>query len=492
MTPFVLPFFTALIQLILPQKTKKFKRFIGVFSLFSLMVFECFLLKRVWHGEILVSQMSNWPGPFGIVLLVDRLTAIMLLLTSITGFSALLYSAFDKNEVERGEHPLYQSLYQFLMVGLNGAFLTGDLFNLFVCYEIMLIASYALLILGNTKRQLSPGFHYISLNLLNSTLFLFALGLLYGVMGTLNMADLSLKISQLSGDKMAWVQGISMILLVVFAFKAALVPLFFWLPDTYPAPVTATATIFAGIMTKVGVYSILRVFTLVFGGASSYAAKWILPLAGFTMLIGVLGAICQINYRRLLSFHIISQVGFMIMGIGFFTPLGIAGGISYIIHHIMVKSSLFLCSGLARQQTGTEDLRHMGGLLKNPFYASLFLIAGLSLAGLPPFSGFFSKFLVMRAGFEAGAYGIVTVSIIAGILTLLSMIKIWNMSFWGEAKGPIKPARKPLLWATALLVSFSITLAIFTGPIFNLVKSTGEQVLNPNLYIKAVLNKERL
>jgi len=306
------------------------------------------------------------------------------------------------------------------------------------------------------------------------------------------MADLSLKISQLSADKMAWVQGISMLLLVVFVFKAALVPLFFWLPDTYPAPAIATATIFAGIMTKVGVYSILRVFTLVFGGPSSYAAKWILPLAGFTMLIGVLGAICQLNYRRLLSFHIISQVGFMVMGIGFFTPLGIAGGISYIIHHIMVKSSLFLCSGLARQQTGTEDLRHMGGLLKNPFYACLFLIAGLSLAGLPPFSGFFSKFLIMRAGFEVGAYGVVTVSIIAGILTLLSMAKIWNMTFWGEAKRPIKPLRKPLLLATALLVSFSITLAIFTGPIFNLVKSAGEQVLNPNLYIKAVLNKERI
>ena len=488
MVPFILPFFTALTQIAIPQRHKKWKHFLGLLSLLVLIGIEFYLLSQVWDGKILVSQMSNWPAPYGIVLLIDRLTAIMLLLTSITGFSALLYNLSDKES----EHPLFQALYQFLIVGLNGAFLTADLFNLFVCYELMLISSYALLTLGNKRSQLGSGFHYISLNLLNSTLFLFALALLYGMMGTLNMADLSFKISRLPSDQMAWVQILSMVLLIVFAFKAALVPIFFWLPDTYPAPSFATATLFAGIMTKVGVYSILRVFTLVFGGGQSYAAKWILPLAGFTMLVGVLGAICQMNIRRLLSFHIISQVGYMVMGIGFFTPLGIAGGISYIIHHIMVKSSLFLCGGLTRKLSGSEDLRQMGGLMKYPFFTGLFFIAGLSLAGLPPFSGFFSKFLVMKAGFDAKEYGIVAVSIIAGILTLFSMMKIFTMAFWGENEKPIKKIKKPLLIATFILVSFSLTLSIFSETIFNLVKDAGEQVLNPDPYIKAVLTYKRL
>jgi len=487
-TPILLPFVTAVLMLLVFRRNRAMQRVLSIASVLTLIGLEIALMLRLRGGEIIVHQMGNWPAPFGIVLMADILSGIMLLLASITALAALAFGLWD-NDRER-ERLHFYPLFQFLLMGINGAFLTGDLFNLFVWYEVLLISSYALLTLGGSPRQLRVGIPYVALNLLSSALFLVAAAVLYGVTGTLNMADLSQQIAMLDGGRAMMAQVAAVILLCVFGTKAAIFPLYFWLPDGYPAPPVSVATIFAGIMTKVGVYSILRVFALVFRG-DGFAATLVLPLAAATMLVGVLGAIGQTNFRRLLSFHIISQVGFMLMGIGMFTPLGIAGGVIYIIHHIMVKSGLFLISGVCERATGTSNIEAMGGLMKSfPWLAALFFIAGSSLAGVPPLSGFFAKFMVIKAGFDGRHWLIVGVSLVASLLTLFSMMKVWQNVFWREAPREWMRQPRAIYLPVMLLVSFSLVLSAVAGPLFSLGMDAAKQLSQPQLYIETVLGKE--
>jgi multicomponent Na+:H+ antiporter subunit D len=486
-TPILLPFVTAVLMLLLVRHNRAAQRVMSVASVLALIGLEIALMMRLRGGEIIVHKMGNWDAPFGIVLMADVLSGIMLLLGSITALAALAFGLWDGDRERERMH--YFPLFQFLLMGINGAFLTGDLFNLFVWYEVLLIASYALLTLGGSPRQLRVGIPYVALNLLSSALFLVAAAVLYGVTGTLNMADLSEKIAVLHDGAQTMAQVAAVILLCVFGTKAAIFPLYFWLPDAYPAPPVSVATIFAGIMTKVGVYSILRVFALVFRG-DGFAASLVLPLAGATMLVGVLGAIAQTKFRRLLSFHIISQVGFMLMGIGMFTVVGIAGGIIYIIHHIMVKSGLFLVSGVCERATGRVNIEEMGGLMPQfPWLAALFFIAGASLAGVPPMSGFFAKFMVIRAGFEQQHWLVVGVSLLASLLTLFSMMKVWQYVFWREA--PREWARQPrgIYLPVMLLVSFSLALSALAAPLYSLGMDAANQLKQPRLYVEAVLGK---
>ncbi len=484
--PVLLPLLMGLAQLALPSGWARARAGLGLASAAGLLALAGALLLRTGTGEVLVHALGDWPAPFGIVLVADRLAAIMLALAAVPALAALVYALGDRDA--RLRDPLFHPLFQFLLLGLNAAFLTGDLFNLFVCYEIMLIASYALVVLGGGKRSLRPAFHYVALNLFNSTLFLLGLGLLYGLTGTLNLAHLAERVPALPAG--APLAAVELVFLFVFAFKAALVPLFFWLPDTYPALSTPTAALFAGLMTKVGVYSLLRVFGLAFGGPDAHAADWILALAGATMLGGVLGAVCQGRFKRLLSFHIISQVGYMVMGIGLFTAAGVAGAISYLIHHIMVKASLFLIAGTAERLTGSDYLKDMGGLVARPAYAALFLVAGLSLAGMPPLSGFFSKFAVISAGFEVGAYWVVASALLAGLLTLFSMIKVWVNAFWGASRRPLPAIAPSALAAAGLLVSFSVTLPLWGEAVYRLAHEAAVQLLDARAYVSAVLGRE--
>lgn len=485
MAPILVPLATALVMLLPFQKRHTAHRAIHLVSLVILIALEVALMARVRGGDILAHWLGNWTPPFGIVVVADLLAVIMLLLASITALAATVFSLRDLDaDRERFQaHPLTQ----FLLMGINGAFLTGDLFNMFVWYEVMLISSYGLLTLGGEPRQLRVGIPYLALGLFSSALFLVGATALYGVTGTLNLADLSVRVAALEGQGAIMANVASVILLGAFGIKAALFPLYFWLPDGYPAPPVSVATFFAGIMTKVGVYSLLRVFTLVFRGEGD-GAGLILPLAGFTMLVGVLGAICQTNLRRLLSFHIISQVGYMVMGIGMFTPLGVAGGIIYLIHHIMVKASLFLISGVCEKMTGRKDIGEMGGLLRRyPFLATLFFVSASSLAGLPPLSGFFAKFVVLRAGFESRLWLIVAASLVASLLTLFSMMKIWQYVFWRREAAPVKPPPRLLYGPAILLTSFSITLAVAAEPLFHLGMDAAHQLLDPGRYIETVL-----
>jgi multicomponent Na+:H+ antiporter subunit D len=484
--PVAWPLVTAVTLLALGGRPRA-QRAASLASLLGLLAVELALAASVRDGTVLVHRLGHWPAPFGIVLVADRLSVVMLLLASVTGLAVLLYAA---SEPRRPSDDLpFLPLFHFLVMGLNGAFLTGDLFNLFVFFEVLLISSYGLLTLGASPRQLRAGLQFVVLNLLSSAVFLFGVGTLYGLTGTLNLADLAGKVAALGPADAGLLHVAMTALLVVFATKAALIPLAFWLPDAYPAPPAPVSAMFGGIATKVGVYALLRVWCTAFESVRGPTADLVIALGVVSMLVGVLGAVVQYELRRLLSFHIVSQIGYLVFGIGLFTPGGVAAAIFYMVHYTVVKCSLFLVSGLAERAGGSADLKELGGLARtSPALGVLFFVAAVSLAGLPPTSGFFSKLLVASAGLEAGRWVGVTVAFVAGLLTLFSMMKIWTMAFWGAPKGTRgSPPGVGGLVAAGLLVSFSVTLAVAADPLWRFSHATAEQVLDTPGYVAAVL-----
>lgn len=488
--PILIPFATAVVSL-LAWRWRFVQRWLSLIGSATLLGFSLFLLASVWGNGILVVQIGNWPAPFGITLVADLFSAIMVVLTGLTGFAVAVYSlsSVDAQREEFGYYPLLQ----ILMMGVCGAFLTGDIFNLFVWFEVMLIASFVLVALGGERAQIEGAIKYVTINLLSSALFLSAVGILYGLAGTLNMADLAVKLSDVPHPGL--ITTLAMLFLVSFGIKAAVFPLFFWLPASYHTPPVAVSAIFAGLLTKVGVYALIRVFTLIFTQDVGYTHKLILIIAGLTMITGVLGAVTQNEFRRILSFHIISQIGYMIMGLGLFTPLAVAGSIFYIMHHIIVKANLFLVSGVAHRLKGSYELKKLGGLYHSaPGLAILFLIPALSLAGIPPLSGFWAKLTLVQAGLQVESYAIVVAALVAGLLTLFSMTKIWAEAFWKPApdSGNDDSSKSGSLFLLvvpiAALAVITIIIGIAPGPFFALAVGAAEQLLNPEQYIRAVLH----
>ncbi|MDA0700054.1 MAG: proton-conducting transporter membrane subunit, partial [bacterium] len=351
------------------------------------------LLMQVSRGGIQVAQLGAWPAPFGISFVADHLSAIMVVISGIMGCAVAVYALRDIDAARErlGYHPVFQ----VLLAGINGAFLTGDLFNLYVWFEVLLISSFVLLTLGNRREQLEGGVKYVAVNLVSSLLFLAATGLLYGVTGTLNLADLAVKVPLAPPGL---VVAIAMLFLVAFGIKAAVFPLFFWLPASYHTPPVAVSAIFAAMLTKVGVYALIRMFTLVFVGDVGTTHTILLWISALTMLTGVLGAAAQSEFRKILSFLIISHIGYMVLGLALYTPLGLVGSVFYLVHHIIVKGNLFLVAGLARFSGGSFELDRLGGLYRDrPMLAVLFLVPAFSLAGFPPLSGFWAKLVVIQA-----------------------------------------------------------------------------------------------
>ncbi|MFN7132999.1 MAG: proton-conducting transporter membrane subunit, partial [Myxococcales bacterium] len=370
---------------------------LGVVTTFA--VFGCAveLLRQVAGGGHLVLRVGGWPAPFGIVLVADVFAALMVLLTSGIAVAVAVFSvsAVDPGRRCYGWYPLML----VLSAGVNLAFLTGDLFNLFVAFELMLIASFVMVSLGGEKAQLEGALKYVTLNLVSSALFLTAVGLVYGMTGTLNLADLAQRLPALENRAMVLASG--MLLLAAFGIKAAIFPLFFWLPAAYHTLPPPGAALFAGTLTKVGVYAMVRVFTLLIPLGEWHLREILLATAGLTMVVGVLGAAVQVEMRRILAFHIISQIGYLLMGLAIYAPLALAGMVFFMIHNVLAKSNLFLVSGAVLQIQGSTELKRLGELYRaRPLLAVLFLVPALSLAGIPPFSGFFAKLLLVRAGLE--------------------------------------------------------------------------------------------
>lgn len=487
--PIIIPFIIGAVLIII-AKHHKLQRVISGVAAVGMLILSIYLAVVVYQDGIIVVEAGNWPAPFGIVLVADLLATLMLLLTSLIS-TACLFFAFLTITPEREKFFFYPFFF-FLLVGVNGAFLTGDIFNLFVFFEVMLMASYALIVNGGTKYQLRESFKYVIINVFASALFVVAIAWLYSVTGTLNLAHIAERVAEL--EQTGVINVIAILFLIVFAMKGALFPLYFWLPRSYFGPPAAIAALFGGLLTKVGIYAIIRVFTLIFYHDLAYTHKGIIvTIAGFTMLLGVLGAVSQFDFKRILSYHIISQVGYMVMGLGIYTPLAVAGAIYYIAHHMIVKTALFLFAGVAERVTGKSDLKKMGGLLKShPALAWLFFITAISLAGIPPFSGFFSKFPIILAGFEEGQYIIAGVALLVGLLTLFSMMKIFSFAFWGKQKHTAEQAKiqiGKLLLPIVPLVALTIILGIAAEPIFQYSLQVAEQIMDPMIYIESVLKE---
>ena len=488
--PLLIPLATSLVCMLLWQK-RFWKKVACITGNVLLVIASGILCWEVAEHSILVSAMGNWKAPFGIVLVVDHLSAMMVMITAIIGLSAGIFSL---KSIVREETKAFYPLFHILLMGVNGAFMTGDLFNLYVWFEIMLISSFVLLSLGLSKDCLQAAVKYVTLNLLSSVIFLAAVGILYGQLGTLNMADLALKIEQV--EESGLVVTVATMFLVAFGIKAALFPFFFWLPSSYHTPHPVTSAIFAALLTKVGVYSLLRTFTLIFTQEAEYFQMIFLWIAGLTMLTGVWGAMIQNDIRRILSFHIISQIGYMIMGLAIATPLAIAGAIFYIVHHIIVKANLFFIAGVIKEEEGSLNLEEISGLHRHyPIISLVFIISAFSLAGFPPLSGFFAKFLLLKASISASYYVITGVAVFVSIFTLYSMTKIWVKAFWGKAKkekqSMVKPASTWMLRATFILAAITLVIGLQAEFLYRYSEATAEQILNKNFYIQAVMEEAK-
>ncbi|MCP3015614.1 Na+/H+ antiporter subunit D [Nocardiopsis dassonvillei] len=536
--PVVLPLFAAGVKLALGIRWPRLQQALSVISLALVLVIGLVLMLGSHAYGPQVVQVGGWEAPIGITLVADRLSALMVTVSAAITLAVLVYSIGQgmAGKAEVAPLSVYQPTYLILVAGVSNAFLAGDLFNLYVGFEILLTASYVLLTLGGTQSRMRAGAIYVVVSLVSSVLFLIAIALVFGATGTVNMAQLGERLPELSSDLRAVLQ---VVLLFAFGIKAAVFPLAAWLPDSYPtapAPVTA---VFAGLLTKVGVYAIIRTQTLLFPGDQLNDLLMVVALA--TMIMGILGAVAQTDIKRLLSFTLISHIGYMVFGVALGSEQGMAGAVFYVAHHITVQTTLFLITGLIERRGGSTSLDQLGGLVRiAPILAVLFFVPAMNLGGIPPLSGFLGKLGLIQAGVEAGtplAYALVGASVLTSLLTLYVISRVWNYAFWrtpsegmvaepgtvledsetddpstaalgpGEAVGPssrlgdTSTAATPvvtsvvlprsMVGATVALVVFSIALTVLAGPLIEYSSDAAVELQARGPYIEAVLGGDR-
>lgn len=484
--PLIVPFATA-VAVFLLRGQPRVQRAVSVGGAGALLAFAAALFAEVWQGGPVAVTLGGWPAPFGIGFVADLLAAVMVLVTGAVGLAVTIYGLGEVPEGERRAG--HAALAHVLLGGSVGAFLTGDLFNLYVWFEVILIACFGLMATGRGRAALDGTVKYVALNLVATTALLAGVGLLYGTTGALNMAELHLRLAGREGE--AAVLGPAVLLLFAFGAKAGLFPLFAWLPASYHTPSVTVSALFSALVTKVAVYALFRVFTLILPlTAVPMAQPLLLWVACLTMAVGVLGAAAQNSVRRILSFHIVSQIGYMVLGLALFTPLGIAGGLFYMVHNIVAKTNLFLLGGIAARLCGSEDLARMGGLYAaRPGIAVLFLLSALAMAGVPPLSGFWAKYFLVRESLVTG-YGLeAAVALGVGLLTLYSMTKIWAEAFWkplpeGAVAGIVPGA---MLWPALVLVLLLVAGGLLIAPLHAVAMATAVQLLDPSAYVAAML-----
>ncbi len=487
--PILIPLTAAALIALVPWDMGR--RMLSLISTLSLVAVSIVLLIEVKKTGFVVLQAGNWPAPFGISLVADALSALMVAISAVVGLTCAIYSLGDvgKGQQEIGFH----IFFQVLLAGVNGAFLSGDLFNIFVWFEVMLMASFVLVSSGGRASQLGGGIKYMALNFLASGLFLTALGLVYGKMGTLNLADLGDKLASISDKDV--LLPVAVLLFVAFGLKAGLFPLYSWLPASYHTPLPTVSAVFAGLLTKVGVYTLIRVFTLVFPIEGTPMVPILLWLSLATMVTGVFGAATQMDARRILSFHIISQIGYMTAGLAIGGVAGLAAAVFYTIHHIAVKTNLFFVAGTLEHIQGTGALDKLGGLWrKAPFLCVLFLIPAFSLAGIPPLSGFWAKLLILQGAIGLGWYVTAAIALAVGIFTLYSMTKIWNEAFWkNPTRGEVTLRHAPvsLIAASVLLGLLTVFFSLAPQFLMDWAELAAKQLSQPELYIHHVLGGEK-
>lgn len=483
--PLLIPLLAGIILVIFRQNIL-LQRWLSMVAILSTGGVASYLLQMVCDYGIQTLAIGGWEAPFGIIFVLDMFAGLLILTTSIVSLGCILY-AFNSIGSEREQFYFYPFML-FLITGVNGSFLTGDIFNLFVCFEVMLISSYVLISLGGTKVQLRQSIKYIVINIMSSTMFLLGIAYLYAITGTLNLAHLSVRIAEVGQEGM--LTTVAILFLTVFSLKAALF-LYFWLPGSYGAPPTAIGAIFGALLTKVGVYALFRMFTLIFYHQPEITHMLLGMMAAITMILGGLGAICHWDIRKIIAYNVIIAVGFIVSGLAVFTATAVTGGIYYLIHDMIVKALLFLLGGTIIGITGTGKLKEMSGLIRNhPLLGWMFFITVLALAGIPPLSGFIGKVLVIKGTMEMEFYWLTVVGLLSSLMVLYSVMKIFINVFWGEtylSKDKEKGTTYGLLFPCVLLTTVSIALGLGVEGITCYIEQAANGLMNPDIYIKAVL-----
>ncbi len=504
--PVLLPLLAGVLLLLLYQQSLLFRRILSIATVIAQIGLAIALMVAVSSGDILVYALGNWPAPYGIVLVADRLAAGMLLITGLLSLCVLLYAIRDTDRAGRHFHVLFQ----LQLFGLNGAFLTGDLFNLFVFFEILLLASYGLLLHGGGRLRTRAGLHFVVINLTGSTLFLFAVGTLYGILGTLNMADLAVRVAATPPENVSLVRAAGLLLFGVFALKAALLPLYLWLPAAYAHTSAPVAALFV-IMTKVGAYCILRVYTLIFGDQAGPAAHliepWLLPLALLTLIVGTLGAMGSTHLRQQVAYLVVASIGSLLTAFGLNNSAGIAAGLYYLPHTTFSAAAFFLLAdAIINRRHPVSDRLDPGPAMAMPrLLGGLFFITAILVAGLPPLSGFLGKFLMLRATLTHPALPwVMGIVLVAALLSLMTLARSGSLLFYQTQPVEVAAAHEdvhisepaPVLSVSALagelapavaLLTLCLALTFWAGPATDFAHSTAEQLLQPSAYIHAVL-----
>ena len=483
--PVLLPLATAIALQLLPHRPKLLRgvAFAGALAVLGVAVA---LFVRVQTEGIQVARIGSWPAPFGITLVADLFSALLVMMVGVIG-AAVTASSFSGVDPRR-EVLGYHALIHVLLMGVSGAFLTGDIFNLYVWFEVTLISSFVLMSLHRTRAQLHAAFIYVALNLLASAFLLTAIGLLYGQAGTLNLADLASTWPERRTPALD--AALSMLFLTAFGIKAGLFPLFFWLPASYHTPPAAIGALFAGLLTKVGVYAMIRVCTLLFPDPANSVYSVLLVLSTITMVVGLIGALAQRDMRRVLSFNLVGHIGFTTVGLALWTPMALGASILYVLHHMLVISTLFLVAGVFLRQRRTTDLVSLGGLYRShPKVALLAMVPIFSLAGVPPLSGFIAKLGIVAGAFQGPHYWVGAVALVVGLLTLLSMGRVWDEAFWKPSPAALSAAAPSsvMLAPIAALAGLTIALSIAAEPVFAVSIRAAQQLLQPQNYVRAVL-----
>ncbi|EKE83629.1 monovalent cation/H+ antiporter subunit D [Idiomarina xiamenensis] len=490
--PILIPLFAGLLQLLQwGENPQPIRRTIGIIACLLQLVVSIALLLQVQQHNIIVYALGNWQAPFGIVLSVDRLSSLMVLLTAVLALPVLLYACFGIDNL--GSH--FQALFQFQLMGIYGAFLTGDLFNLFVFFEVLLISSYALLMHGGGKFRIRACLHYVLINLAGSALFLIALGILYGSTGTLNIADMAQKVALLQGDDAAIAKAGALLLLVVFGIKAAILPLHFWLPQAYSTTSGVVAALFA-IMTKVGIYAIARVYTLIFGANAGVLAMvgndWIWVLGLLTLVVGAIGVMSSRDLRMLVAYLVVISVGTMMATLSFANERAISAVFFYLVHSTLITGALFLLADVMSAQRGKTASRIVSGrrMAQHSLLAVMFFVAAIAVIGIPPLSGFIGKLFILEAARMGNETALLwPIILVSSLVVIITMARAGSKMFWHTLSGKPGDSKSPTgqLVAISLLLSGSVLMTVFAQPISEFTTQLATDLVDGSYYMQAVL-----
>lgn len=483
--PMLLPLLAGILLIFVPRYSK-LQRYVSLFVMLANIGISIYLLGEIQTEGILRLDFGGWEPPFGILFVADSFSVLLVLTSSIVTAACIIYAFSSVSRTY--EKMFFYSFVNFLVAGVNGSFLTGDLFNLYVNFEIMLLASYVLIAFGGRKLQLQESIKYVAINVISSWIFLVAIAFLYGSVGTLNLAHISERVAEVGQTPTLTV--ISIVFLTVFALKAGLL-LYFWLPGSYSAPPTAVAALFGGLLTKVGVYSMIRVFTLIFYHETQITHTLIGILAALTLIGGSIGALAYKDIRLIVSYNVVIAIGFMLVGLAVMTPAALEGTIYYLVHDMIVKTLLFLIAGTMISLTGKSKMDDMSGLIRNyPMLGWTLFIVMFSLAGIPPMSGFIGKVLVAQGAVEAGSYLLVALAFISSIFVLYSLLRVFLNSFWGEtiiSKEDQRPMKSGWMVSIVLLTVGTFALGLGAEAVAVYVQDAANTLMNPQIYIDAIL-----